>query len=330
MGDLGDRVVRTPDRAEPVRARLEIRLENWLEHRLQASLDHAVGDGGYTEFAEFPAFLRYKYPTHLHRPELTRLQRVPELAQESSDPDHGLDPGRGDLIDSRGICALIGGHALPRIHQERRVVDEVEQVAETAGRIFSRPAMQFVLHTPYRDASLIRIGPAYGAGIRQRTFGHYFPSLDRHAAALPQVRGSPALGVLRRLRPTRAFSRRHAYPDPVSWTDTGPERTRMVIAVGTALAGGPPRRSQRAELPHWAPASGTNAKAHVREGMRHAGGRQPPISQAVNALPVQAGALAAAPQRLVPVPCHLGAERRHRLAVAGHGVVGAVPSHHAA
>ena len=29
-----------------------------------------------------------------------------------------------------------------------------------------------------------------------------------------------------------------------------------VVAVGTALAGGPPRRSQRAELPHWAPTMG--------------------------------------------------------------------------
>ena len=28
------------------------------------------------------------------------------------------------------------------------------------------------------------------------------------------------------------------------------------VAVGTALAGGPPHRSQRAELPHWAPALG--------------------------------------------------------------------------
>ena len=28
------------------------------------------------------------------------------------------------------------------------------------------------------------------------------------------------------------------------------------VAVGTALAGGPPRRSQRAELPHWAPTMG--------------------------------------------------------------------------
>ena len=30
----------------------------------------------------------------------------------------------------------------------------------------------------------------------------------------------------------------------------------LTVAVGTALAGGPPHRSQRAELPHWAPASG--------------------------------------------------------------------------
>ena len=28
------------------------------------------------------------------------------------------------------------------------------------------------------------------------------------------------------------------------------------VAVGTALAGGPPHRSQRAGLPHWAPTSG--------------------------------------------------------------------------
>jgi hypothetical protein len=38
------------------------------------------------------------------------------------------------------------------------------------------------------------------------------------------------------------------------------------VAVGTALAGGPPRRSQRARLTHWAPALGHNVKArsHLR------------------------------------------------------------------
>ena len=33
-------------------------------------------------------------------------------------------------------------------------------------------------------------------------------------------------------------------------------RCIRVVAVGTALTGGPPRRSQRAGLPHWAPTLG--------------------------------------------------------------------------
>jgi len=33
-----------------------------------------------------------------------------------------------------------------------------------------------------------------------------------------------------------------------------------VVAVGTALSGRPPHRSQRAELPHWAPTSGSDAQ----------------------------------------------------------------------
>jgi hypothetical protein len=37
--DLGDRVVSAAVRAEPIRARLEIRLEDRFEHRLQAGLD---------------------------------------------------------------------------------------------------------------------------------------------------------------------------------------------------------------------------------------------------------------------------------------------------
>jgi hypothetical protein len=44
------------------------------------------------------------------------------------------------------------------------------------------------------------------------------------------------------------------------------------VAVGTALTGGPPHRSQRAELPHWAPASGANVEAFVGVGVQDAGG----------------------------------------------------------
>ena len=48
--DLGNGVLRAPVRAEPVRARLEIRLEDGLEHQFQACLDHAVGDSGDVRF----------------------------------------------------------------------------------------------------------------------------------------------------------------------------------------------------------------------------------------------------------------------------------------
>ena len=47
VADLGDRVMRAAVRAEPVRARLEVRLEDGFEHELEGGLDHPVGDGSY-------------------------------------------------------------------------------------------------------------------------------------------------------------------------------------------------------------------------------------------------------------------------------------------
>ncbi len=38
------------------------------------------------------------------------------------------------------------------------------------------------------------------------------------------------------------------------------------VAVGTVLTDGPPRRSQRAELPHWAPTSGVDAQTLRKAG----------------------------------------------------------------
>src|SRR5664280_1406966 len=111
---------------------------------------------------------------------------------------------------------------------------------------------------------------------------------------------------------------------------------RRSIAVGTALdrkspaLGGPPHRSQRALLAHWAPALGANAKAHDRERVHGAGRRQPIRRVAVHLRPVEPGPLAAAPERLEPVPGHLITKCCHCIGVAGHGVVGEMSSHHAA
>src|SRR5208283_6120608 len=77
--DFGNCVLRPAVRAEPVRARLEIRLENGLEHQFQACLYHAVGDSGNSEFPEFPIRLRYHHLPYLNRRGPARLQRVADL-----------------------------------------------------------------------------------------------------------------------------------------------------------------------------------------------------------------------------------------------------------
>ena len=72
------------------------------------------------------------------------------------------------------------------------------------------------------------------------------------------------------------------------------------VAVGTALGrtnpvtGGPPHRSQRAELPHWAPASGGGGEAHLGIRMHDAGGREPAGFQPLHASPGEPVLLAAA------------------------------------
>ena len=88
----------------------------------------------------------------------------------------------------------------------------------------------------------------------------------------------------------------------------GDDHFGMAIAVGTALPGGPPRRSQRALLTHWAPALGASGESRVGPGMNDAGGREPSCREAVHALPVQARALAAAPKRVIPVTDRLRPE----------------------
>src|SRR6266487_7005964 len=103
----------------------------------------------------------------------------------------------------------------------------------------------------------------------------------------------------------------------------------VIIAVGTVLAGGPPRRSQRALLTHWAPDLGASVESLVGPGMCDAGGREPSVRVAAYPLPVEAVSLAAAPERPVPESHDLATEGLHLVDLAGHGVVGEMASHYA-
>ena len=105
-------------------------------------------------------------------------------------------------------------------------------------------------------------------------------------------------------------------------------RAHEMVAVGTALAGGPRTdpsvRNYRTGLLPWV----RGGEARLREWVHGAGLGYPPGRDAVHPGPVDPGSLAAVPQRRAPVPDYLGAEGVHRIAVAGHGVVSLVPAYH--
>src|SRR6266511_1816864 len=139
---------------------------------------------------------------------------------------------------------------------------------------------------------------------------------------------SCCFGSLTRLLPAPPVDHRTTQGNPSP--SLGPHyRVSSLIPVGTALAGGPPDRSQRAELPHWAPALGPGGEAHAGIGVHDAGRGQPPIGDPAKPLPGEPAALASAPKRLPPGPPHLVTKGRHRVDVAWHGVVGEMSSHHA-
>jgi fatty-acyl-CoA synthase len=129
----------------------------------------------YPELAELAAFLRDHHLPHRHRPELAGLQRAPDLLQERPGPDPVLDAGHRGRIDPGGPPPVVPGHARPCLGQEQRVVNEVEQVTEPAGGVFSRPAVQLGLHLPYFAYPRLphRRGVTLCAGIPRRVFGHY-------------------------------------------------------------------------------------------------------------------------------------------------------------
>src|SRR5260370_37172214 len=136
------------------------------------------------------------------------------MGEQRRCPIPGLDTGRSDLIDPRSASALVRGHAFPRDHQERRIIDEVEKVVETAARIPGRPQVQFGLHPPYRDTSRIRIRPEHGAGIHRRIFGHYLPSLTDTLPPFPMHAALPRPEYYGRAAPPAPSAGVAAIPPP--------------------------------------------------------------------------------------------------------------------
>jgi len=229
--NLGDRVLGAACGAEAVATRLEVRLEDRLKHQLQRGLHHAVGGGWDAETAELPARLRNHLLPHRSRTELSALEIVPQSDEKL--PDSRPDGAWDDSIDSRCACAPVAPHPVPRHGEESRVIDEVEEVIETATGITDRPLVQLRLHSEYPRLGLMEVRPRL-ADIHPRTprstlmlrsrwesFAMWtaFPSSDYYDPSVPSLRHRPATdlpgGELDAHREGDRWDGSHVHSEPI-------------------------------------------------------------------------------------------------------------------
>jgi hypothetical protein len=173
---LSDGVVGSPVGAEAVGTRLELRLKDWLEHQLEGRLHDPIPHGGDAQPACLAAGLGdHPFPCGQGE-QLTGLQIGSQFGEE-----HLLAPvdhdGAGRLrVHSSRPSALVTPHPTPRHQQERRVIDEIEQIIEPTIRTIGRPPMQLGLHLQYPRRRLIE-GRPRRADVHRRPPGLAVPAL---------------------------------------------------------------------------------------------------------------------------------------------------------
>ena len=93
------------------------------------------------------------------------------------------------------------------------------------------------------------------------------------------------------------------------------------IAVGMLVAQHPPLRSQRAELPHWAPALDKDAQSLLWIGMLDFGIREPTFDNTFHSLPVDSGPLAPPAELPKPEPANKVSEGVHGATISRDTIV---------
>ena len=217
--DLGDRVLRSAPRAEAVGTRLEVRLEDRLEHQLQSRLHDPVPNGRDTQPAQLAAafgIIRSRTGNGTNSPAFRS-----SAARRGTPPRRGPPDGAGrHAVDPRGACTPVAPHPVPRHKQERRIIDEVEQIIEPTTQDRRSPIGAAWSGSPVPAASPHR-DSGHGASVFTGDLLAFQSCHCELAAPLRHVTGFPDLGLLRRLRPT-----------PTPSADDGPSRRRPGWPVG--------------------------------------------------------------------------------------------------
>jgi hypothetical protein len=238
--DLGDGILGAASGAEAVGTRLEVRLEDRLQHQFQGGLDRPVACGGDPESPQLASLLGDQPFPHGHRPaEPSSLKVDAQLGKERLAA--ATDRARRDAIHTGRPGAPVAPHPPPGSDQEGGITNKVVEVIEPATGVVGCPSVQLGLDPQYPRLRLLGRRPR-GAP----TFTGVLLACQHQrcglAAALGHAAGFPGLGLLRRLRPT---------PRPAA--DGGPARRRPGWPAGRATPGQFPR-SPRTGRPGRCPA----------------------------------------------------------------------------
>src|SRR4029450_13428481 len=228
MVDLGDRVLGAPSGAGPIRAGLEVRLPDRLQHQLEGGLHHPVPHGRDPQPALFAAAGLGDHPLpHGQGPKAAGLQAGPQLGEEDLLAPHGLDVVGGLAVHPGRAGALVAPHPTPPNQQERRVMNEVEQIIKPTVRIVGCPLVQLGLDSQYPRLRLPNgeRGPRR-AGVHRRPPSLPATLLRTRCRPSPCARLSRARTTTAAPAPPKAAGRRRACP-PLAWLASGtggPER----------------------------------------------------------------------------------------------------------
>src|ERR1019366_6767540 len=210
-------------RAETVATRLEVRLEDRLEHQQQGCLGNPVSCGGGNQSPGLASFLRYELLPHGQRREPLGLEIISQPGQQMLAE---YDGARLHPIHTSSSCPPVPLHPLPGHNQESGIVDQVEQVHKSTVRVVESPLVQLGLHLLYPPPRLIR-GRPRRAGVHQRPPDIAIPALRSCCPPSPCARLSRARTTTRTPPHPRANSRRWTCPTP-PWLGGGEGSPEMV------------------------------------------------------------------------------------------------------
>src|SRR5215217_1111363 len=329
--DLGDRVLGAAAGAEPIRAGLEVRLPDRLQHQLERGLHHAVPHGRDPQPAPLAAAGLGDQPLpHRQGPKAAVLQTGPQLREERLLAPHRLDVVGGLTVHASRAGTLVAPHPTPPNQQERRVAHEIEQIIKPSIRIVGRPSMQLGLDLQY--PRLRRLGRwQRRAGVHRRPPG--FPATVLRSGCRPSPCGrlSRPPSTTAAPSPPTALGRRRTCPPPC-WPHGGrgsPGRvptfptSRLTGAVPSFSPAASPRLRRSPSA--WPPGRSNSPASESRcPVLRHACAAARPISTRLEPVLDLRGvdhwfsSACAFPSRL-PDPGHLAV-------LACPVVVGAAPS----